>query len=403
MSTPLAPFRAEKLVPNTPTLTKVAATLPPEEFRTQLRAMVGDDAHGKTVTAVENALRALLDVGSVGLMALASALASMQGLLLKNAQRRLEDLLHNARFDPWSWAEHWVPYVLAQRSEVLLAMDWTDYDADAHSTICVSVITEHGRATPLLWKTHPKRLLTDGGRTDEEDALLLRLRAVVPAGVRITLVADRGFADQKLMRLLTEWGWSYVIRLRKNITVTDAHGTAKPAGEWLRPDGRAVRVERATLTTEHTPIGSFVAVRAKDMKDAWLLACSADVFSSAMAVAIYGKRFTIEETFRDQKDPRFGMGLEQVRCEAPEKRDRLTMLAALAHGLLTLLGAAGEASGVDRTLSRKKGRVFSLLRQGQLYYELVPTMPEPYRTRLVEAFGRLIQQHRALAEPLGLL
>jgi hypothetical protein len=34
---------------------------------------------------------------------------------------------------------------------------------------------------------------------------------------------------------------------------------------------------------------------------------------------------------------------------------------------------------------------------------LLPTMPQPYRALLVEAFGRLIQAHRALAEPLGLL
>ena len=35
------------------------------------------------------------------------------------------------------------------------------------------------------------------------------------------------------------------------------------------------------------------------MKEPWLLACSADVFSSAMAIALYGKRFSIEETYTD--------------------------------------------------------------------------------------------------------
>jgi hypothetical protein len=403
MAPRIAPFRDENLLPNTPRMTVAAAFLPPDELRRQLREMVGADAHGKTITAVQNALAALLDAGTVGLLAMASALAALQGLPLKNAQRRLEELLSNARFDPWAWAEHWVPYVIALRTEVLVALDWTDFDADGHSTICACVITEHGRATPLLWRTVPKAMLSDGGRTDEEDALLLRLRAVIPKGVRVTLVADRGFADSKLMTLLQRWEWSYVIRIRKNITVTDRHGTAKAAGQWLRPDRKAVRLEKAALTKEATPIGCFVAVRAAAMKDPWLLACSADVFSSAMAIAIYGKRFTIEETFRDHQDPRFGMGMDHVRCDAPEKRDRLMMLAALAQGLLTLLGAAGEASGVDRTLSRKKGRVFSLLRQGKLYYELLPTMPQPYRALLVEAFGRLIQAHRALAEPLGLL
>jgi hypothetical protein len=34
---------------------------------------------------------------------------------------------------------------------------------------------------------------------------------------------------------------------------------------------------------------------------------------------------------------------------------------------------------------------------------LMPTMPQPCRALLVESFGRLIQAHRALAEPLELL
>ena len=119
---------------------------------------------------------------------------------------------------------------------------------DGHSTICASLVTSHGRATPLLWRTVPKALLKDGGRTDEEDALLLRLRAVLPVGVTVTLLADRGFADQALMALLQTWGWSYVIRIRKNITVENATGEAREAAAWLRPDGRAVRLEGARIT-----------------------------------------------------------------------------------------------------------------------------------------------------------
>jgi hypothetical protein len=63
---------------------------------------------------------------------------------------------------------------------------------------------------------------------------------------------------------------------------------------------------------------------------------------SAEVVHVYGRRFTIEEAFRDLKDPRFGFGLSQARISTPERRDRLMLVAALATALLTVLGGAGE-------------------------------------------------------------
>ena len=39
-------------------------------------------------------------------------------------------------------------------------------------------------------------------RNDFEDACLCRLAALVPAGCRVTILADRGFADQKLFAFL---------------------------------------------------------------------------------------------------------------------------------------------------------------------------------------------------------
>lgn len=62
-------------------------------------------------------------------------------------------------------------------------------------------------------------------------------------------------------------------------------------------------------------------------------------------VAAYSKRFTIEERFRDTKDPRFGMGLSATHVGRTDRRDRLMLVGALAQALLTLLGAASEEVG----------------------------------------------------------
>ena len=40
-------------------------------------------------------------------------------------------------------------------------MDWTDFDADGQATIMLSLLTRHGRATPLLWLTVDTATLKD--------------------------------------------------------------------------------------------------------------------------------------------------------------------------------------------------------------------------------------------------
>ena len=44
----------------------------------------------------------------------------------------------------------------------------------------------------------------------------------MPVGVRVTVLADRGFGDQKRYEHLRGLGFDYVIRFREIITVTDA-------------------------------------------------------------------------------------------------------------------------------------------------------------------------------------
>ncbi len=60
------------------------------------------------------------------------------------------DRLLSNDVDPWRLFASWVPFVVAERKEIVAALDWTDFDADDQSTLVLSMITSHGRATPLL-------------------------------------------------------------------------------------------------------------------------------------------------------------------------------------------------------------------------------------------------------------
>jgi hypothetical protein len=115
------------------------------------------------------------------------------------------------------------------------------------------------------------------------------------------------------------------------------------------------------------------------------------------------KRWGVECQFRDSKDIRYGMGMGEVRVSTPARRDRLWLINAFAVALLTLLGAAGEALGFDRLLKSNttQRRTHSLLRQGIMLYQLIPTMPEHRLLPLVEKFTEMLTAHPVFAEMFG--
>src|SRR5690606_24176900 len=120
--------------------------------------------------------------------------------------------------------------------------------ADDHATIVLSLITKHGRATPLLWRTAVRSQLGDL-RNAYEDELLSRFREVLPAATRVTVLADRGFGDSKLYDFLERLGFDYVIRFRSCINVTSAGGEMRPAADWVPETGRPRLLKGAGVTT----------------------------------------------------------------------------------------------------------------------------------------------------------
>ena len=353
--------------------------------------LYGHDLHAKRVEALAGATLGVMTGASLAVASIGQALALARGLVTKHAVKQVDRLMSNVGIDVWNSFARWVPHQLGGRSDVLVAMDWTDFDHDDQSTLVLSLVTDHGRAAPLLWLTVWKEEIATR-RNAFEDACLRRLAETVPAGCRVTILADRGFGDQKLFAFLDTLGFGYVIRFRGNIKVTDAEGTSKPAAEWVGRGGRARKLRDARVTAKGQQVGAVVCVHAKAMKEPWCLAASDPQASAAMLVNHYARRWTIEPQFRDTKDLRFGMGLSSTRIGEPTRRDRILLVSAFAVALLTLLGTVGERLGMDRLLksNTSKIRTHSLFRQGCMLYELIPNMPEHRLVPLIEAFARAI-------------
>ena len=369
-----------------------------------LGRVFGDDLHAKRILSLTYGTLGVMTGAALAVSLIGQALATARGLIAKSAIKQVDRLLSNAGVFPWDLFGSWIPEVVGSRRDIIVAMDWTDFDPDNQSTLALHLVTRHGRATPLLWLTVDKDELKDQ-RNDFEDLCLSRLKALLPEGVTATILADRGFGDVKLFKFLDSLGFHYVIRFRGNIHVRAADGETRLAAGWVGKGGRARKLRDAEVSAARQKVGAVVGVKAAGMKEAWHLAASDGALSAPQIIKLYSKRWTIEPSFRDSKDLRFGMGMSALRIDDPQRRDRLLLLNAFAILLLTLLGAAGESLGMDRQLrtSTAKRRVHSLFRLGCLLYDLIPNMPDDRLRPLVERYRELLRRSHAFSGAFGLI
>ena len=374
-----------------------------ENIHRFLRTLFAGDLHAKRILSLAGATLGAIESASLAVALIGQGLALARGLVTKQAIKQVDRMLSNQGIDVDALLPHWVAFVVGKRPSITVAMDWTEFDADDQATIMLSLLCRHGRATPLVWLTVDKAALKNR-RNGYEYQVLVRLAEVLPADVHVCIVADRGFGDHKLYRVLTEeLKFDYVIRFRGNIQVTAADGEQRTAAEWVGKGGRARVLRGAAVTAVGYPVGTVVCVQARDMKEPWCIAASTTDRPGQALISLYAKRWGIECAFRDTKDIRFGMGMGAVHVTTPDRRDRLWLINAFAVALLTLLGAAGEALGYDRHLrsNTTKRRTHSLLRQGRMLFELIPNMPEHRLQPLIERFAQMLAEQPVFVDMFG--
>lgn len=370
--------------------------LRPKSIIKYVEGIIGEHLHAKRVESIANAAVGVIHAVDLKIHNIGHGLAAAVDKESKHAIKQIDRYLSNDLIGMEAFFESWITYHIRGLQDIVVAMDWTEFDQDQQATITLHLIQRHARAMPLVWKTVEKATLRKH-RNDYEDDVLNILKDHLDNGVKVTILADRGFADTKLLGYFTELGFDYVIRITKNFHITDQAGQDRLAKDWLE-EGKKIKLAQAFITTRNVAVESFVAVREPGMKQAWFIVSSLS-FPVAKIIALYAKRFTIEESYRDFKDDRFGMGLSATHIKKPARRDRLLLAAAIANLLLTILGAAGEALGFDRLLKANtvKTRTHSLFRQGVLYFGKLPTLRAARKLALLTCFAHLVSTHQLFA------
>ena len=271
-----------------------------------------------------------------------------------------------------------------RKKPLLVALDWTDIGA-FHTLMAAAVM--RGRAVPLLWASY-----TDGqlhrSRNSFEEGLLRLLAAALPAGVKVILLADRGFGRAELARTCEGLKFRYLIRIKPDVRVSHAGYTGRlddypvEKGVWRVLAGAHYRSDRAVTLN--------VVIRwkrglPKKRDEPWFL--MTNLGGNAVALTdLFARRMAVEELFRDSKDGRYGLGLGQTQVGTTDRLDRLILILALA--LILLVGLGLVARGRFRPgawCSSNDADECSDVTVGRRMWHLVCEPPELLITEVVRA------------------
>jgi hypothetical protein len=229
-----------------------------------------------------------------------------------------------------------------RKRPLLVAFDWTE--VGGFCTLMAAAVMK-GRAVPLVWVSIAKDQLRRRRNALEED-LLRRLQDMLPEGVSVIVLADRGFGRTELARLCQELGLRYVIRIKPDVWVQTGLFRGR-LRDYPTHKGMC-RVLRDVAYRKHDPVRQHVVIRwveglPQRRDEPWFL--MTDLRRDPRSLSrLYGKRMTVEELFRDDKNRRNGWGLRDVQMAEAGRFDRLLLILALAYLLLVGLGLRARRS-----------------------------------------------------------
>jgi ribosomal protein L34 len=355
--------------------------------------------HAKRAAALTRATAALLRGGITSLSAIALYLG--RGIAFKHRLKSIDRLLgnralHQERVEVYRrLAQQWLRDV----EHWLIVVDWSDVTPDQRWQWLRASIVVEGRSVTLYEEVHPQKKL---GAPRVHRAFIRRLVSIVPAGGRVVVMTDAGFHAPWFKRIAAQ-GWQFIGRIRgKNRLKVGENGPWIAAREWYRRAGAEVRDLGAGFYARSNP----VAVRAvlakrppqgrhrlnihgkkqkgcasvkcsRRAREPWLLVSSPGLtpLSAATLVGLYTQRMQIEQSFRDTKNTRLGLGLESARSRSAMRFEMLLLLAQLASFVLRLIGESAKAQQLELQFMasrRPRRREISVLTLGRRILNLAP-------------------------------
>ncbi len=284
-------------------------------------------------------------------------------------QRRFRRWLSNRRIDVMAAHHSLVAHALSQwgNQRMYLSLD-TTMVWNCFCIVWVGVVYR-GRTVPIAWRVVAQSSSTVRLWTIQR--VLRQAVRVIPEGVEVVVLADRGFADGKLMKYLREnLGCHFRIRIKRCFQFLMDGQWHKVSGVQLQP-GQAYFTGSVSIGKTKPYANVFLAF-AHDQPSGEDWGIVSDEPTHLQTFAQYRLRFQGEESFLDLKSN--GFNLESSRLRDKFALSQLCGVIALTMlFLLVLQGTQVLASDKRRWVDAHWQRGMSYLKLGWNWIRLAIT------------------------------
>lgn len=192
--------------------------------------------------------------------------------------------------------------------------------------ILMSSIKFGSRAVPLYFsmRLYPKRK-NQSDQKKMESSYIKALRHLLPKIYKYTIVADRGFGNQRFAKLCEDNGFDFVLRINENLKI-ERNGKIENL-EKYKGKNKKFKARVVSWNEEY-----FFEIRTKN-NSTWFLMMPLESRSGAKE---YEQRFSIEKCFQDQKSS--GFEIEKCKIMKYDRFKRLYFLMCIAQLLIVIAG-----------------------------------------------------------------
>ncbi len=290
---------------------------------------------------------------------------------IKRADRLLSNAhLHAERVEIYTTLAR---RILTGTHRPIISVDWSNLDEGKRRYLLRASVAVEGRSFTLYEQVHPREQFM---KAVVERRFLGVLKEIVGSERRPIVVTDAGFHNP-WMRAVRALGWDFVCRVRGRVMLGDdsdndweqartlfdqATHRPKPIAKtriaFADPMAcqfvilRQARCNRHHFNKSGRRVrGYYSNEQARSQREPWLLATSLDVRQSGVikqVVRSYTCRMQIEESFRDLKSERFGLGYDASSSTRTERVEMLLLIALLTLTVAWIIGLIVQSAGLAR-------------------------------------------------------
>jgi len=295
---------------------------------------------------------------------------------VKHKIKRIDRLIGNVKLqtEVKSLYKAMAEYIIGEMKHPIILVDWASVDNRNKYQVLKASIAYQGRAITIYdlveYTDRPKK-----ETNNSHDVFIEELSEILPNGCRPVIISDAGFTP-KWFKRIEKKDWYWVGRIRGLIkmkkldsaiwqTCGDLHTVAtktpKELGIYALSKKNTIvcklfiykSIKKGRKQKNYNGTEKKVNPRSDYKKagnEPWLLAgkLPANYKLAEKVVRCYRTRMQIEETFRDIKDPRYGLGIRHTLSNC---RKRIAILLLIANLVLFIFGIVGRAayeSGINK-------------------------------------------------------